>query len=158
MRDFVMGLLAGLLLAGVTGWYWVAGRKAAPVQRAQQQMATGLEHAVDKLGTKLEAFELRGADIKEDLARTGQVARRRARAISATVTDATSDARITAAIKAKLIADKELSAWNITVSTTDAVVTLSGTVPSHDQIGRAMLLAMETAGVQEVLSTLKVKQ
>lgn len=157
MRDFFTGLLAGVLLTCATGWYWFVGRKTEPVQHAQQKVASGLEHVADEMGAKLEAFELRGTDIKEDLARTGQVVRRTVRSASSAVVDATADARITATIKAKLIADKELSGWNIAVSTTDCRVTLSGTVQTHDQIGKAMLLAMETAGVREVMSTLRVK-
>ena len=37
------------------------------------------------------------------------------------------------------------------------VVTLSGTVPTEDAISKAMLLALETDGVNEVISTLQVK-
>jgi osmotically-inducible protein OsmY len=37
------------------------------------------------------------------------------------------------------------------------VVTLSGTAPSPDAISHAMLLAMETDGVREVISTIQVK-
>jgi hypothetical protein len=158
MRDFFLGLLSGLLLAGATGWYWFVGRKAEPVRRAQTKMATGLEHVVDKVEAKLDAFQLRGTDIKEDLARTGQVVRRNVRAFGTNVADATADTRITATVKAKLIADHDLSAWHIAVSTTEGRVTLSGTVQTHDQIGKATLLALDTAGVREVMSTLKVKQ
>ncbi len=158
MRDFIMGLLAGILLTCVTGWYWFAVRKSHHVQHAQEKVATGIAHVVDKMEAKLDAFQLRGSDIKEELARTGQVVRRNVRAFGANVADATADARITATIKAKLIADKDLSAWQIAVSTTDGRVTLSGTVQTHDQIGRAMLLAMETAGVRDVKSTIQVKK
>ncbi len=157
MREFFMGLLSGLLLAAVTGWYWFVGRKTEPVQHAQVKVATEIELMVDKMEAKLDAFELRGSDIKEDLAHTGQVMRRNVRAFGAGVVDATTDTRITATVKAKLIANKELSGWNIAVSTSESRVTLSGTVETHDQIGKAMLVAMETAGVREVMSTLKVK-
>jgi hyperosmotically inducible protein len=68
------------------------------------------------------------------------------------------DARITAAIKAKLLTSKELSAWNISVNTTAGVVTLSGIVDSPDEIGRAMVIAMDAEGVREVISTLQVKK
>jgi len=37
------------------------------------------------------------------------------------------------------------------------VVTLSGTVASPEHISKAMLLAMETGGVREVVSTLQVQ-
>jgi len=71
--------------------------------------------------------------------------------------DTTADARITAAIKAKLLGDHDLSAISISVNTTGGIVTLSGTVPTPAAISKAMLLAMETDGVQEVISTLQVK-
>ena len=64
---------------------------------------------------------------------------------------------VTAAIKAKLVASRDLSALNISVSTTAGVVTLSGHVSSPENIGKAVLLAMQTDGVREVISTLQVK-
>ncbi|HEY9175420.1 MAG TPA: BON domain-containing protein, partial [Verrucomicrobiae bacterium] len=72
--------------------------------------------------------------------------------------DATADARTTAAIKARYVADSRLSALRISVNCTDGRVTLSGTVSSVEDISHAMLLAMESAGVREVVSTLQVKQ
>ena len=45
----------------------------------------------------------------------------------------------------------------ISVSTTDGRVTLSGNVANARLIGKAMALALETDGVREVSSTLKVK-
>ncbi len=73
------------------------------------------------------------------------------------IADATADARITAAIKGKLLASRDLSALNISVNTTAGVVTLSGFVSSSEDISKAILLAMETDGVREVVSTLQVK-
>jgi len=57
-----------------------------------------------------------------------------------------------------MLADRELSALSISVNTTEGVVTLSGTVSSSENVSKAMLLAMETDGVREVISTLQVKQ
>ena len=73
------------------------------------------------------------------------------------VKDVAVDARITATIKARLLKEPQLSAWDISVSTTDGRVTLAGSVSSHDLIGRAILLAYETDGVREVVSTLQTK-
>jgi osmotically-inducible protein OsmY len=42
------------------------------------------------------------------------------------------------------------------VSTTDGVVTLSGKVDSAQLVSRAMLLALETGGVRQVISTLQI--
>jgi len=67
------------------------------------------------------------------------------------------DAAITAKIKARYAIDHDLSVFGISVNTTDGRVTLAGNVTSHQQIGKAMLIAMETDGVREVNSTLQVK-
>ena len=76
--------------------------------------------------------------IQEEMARTGEVVRRRARELGAVVADAAADTRITTEIKAALLRDPDLSAWNVSVSTTDGRVTLFGDVTSTAQIGRAI--------------------
>lgn len=158
MKAFFAGFALGIILTAATGWYFAFARKDERVMHAQDVVAGHLEHAVDVMNARLDAFELNGKDVREDLTRTGRVVRRRAREAGAAIADATVDTRITATIKAKLIADRELSAWNISVNTTGGHVTLAGTVASHDLIGRAMLLALESDGVSEVTSTLQVKQ
>ena len=70
--------------------------------------------------------------------------------------DVTADARISTAIKGKLAADPDLSALAISVNSTQGVVTLSGTVPSHQALSKAIRLALETEGVHKVESTLQV--
>src|SRR6266542_3992536 len=59
-------------------------------------------------------------------------------------------------IKTKLLAEPGLSALAINVDTTDGLVTLSGKVDSHEQIAKAVKLAMATEGVHKVISTLQV--
>ena len=44
------------------------------------------------------------------------------------------------------------------MDTNDGVVTLSGTVSSHEDIAQAMKLAIDTEGVHKVVSSLQVKQ
>ena len=68
-----------------------------------------------------------------------------------------SDTAITAKIKAKYTMERDLSMFGISVNTTDGRVTLAGNVTSPQQIGKAMLIALETDGVREVNSTLQVK-
>lgn len=157
LKDFFTGLLVGVILTALTGWYVAIGRKSDRVRQAQNAVASGIETTVGAIESRIDAFELRGKDIKEDLAQTGRVVRRSVRAVGGAVADATSDTRLTAAIKAKLAMNSELSAWNISVTTTDGVVTLAGSVATHDQIGKAILLALETDGVKEVASTLRVR-
>ena len=71
--------------------------------------------------------------------------------------DATADARIVTAIKAKYAADPDLSVWKISVSCDQGRVSLSGTVSAEDDIGKAVALALDVDGVRDVTSTITVK-
>ena len=158
MKEFFIGLMVGAVLSLGTAWYFAVGRNQPGMRRAQDTTAAAIQRAVDAMDAKLTAWHLTNEDIKQDLARDGRVVRRSARDFGSAVADAASDARITAAIKTRFVADKELSAWTIAVSTTAGHVTLSGTVPAHRLIGKAILLAMETSGVRQVSSTLQAKK
>ena len=57
-----------------------------------------------------------------------------------------------------LLRDPELSAWDVSVTTTDGHVILSGDVTSTEKIGRAILLSYETPGVRDVTSVLQVRE
>ncbi len=146
MRDFFIGLIVGAFLTAGTGWYFTVARKNPRVV-----------HAWDAVDAKMTAWHLRGDDIKDELNRTGKVLRRQASEFGVAVANATSDAAITTKIKAKYAIDRDLSAFGISINTTDGRVTLAGNVTSHQQIGKAMLIALETDGVREVNSTLQVK-
>lgn len=147
MKNFLIGLIVGAFLMGATGWYFIVARKDPRVQ-----------HTWDAIDAKLSAWHLRSEDIAEEMSHTGKVLRRQARDFGSAVADASSDAAITGKIKAKLAVDHDLSAVSISVNTTDGRVTLAGNVASPDQIGKAMLIALETDGVREVNSTLQVKK
>jgi hypothetical protein len=95
--------------------------------------------------------------IRDELARTGKVIRKKAEQAGAVISDAAADARITTEIKGKLAVESDLSALKISVNTTDGVVTLSGTVSSTDAIQKAMKIALAVDGVTQVVSTLQVK-
>ncbi len=146
MKDFFVGLLVGALLTAGTGWYFVVARNDPRVG-----------HAWDVLNAQLAAWHLDGDDVRDELKSTGKVLRRQARDFGATMASASSDASITAKIKAKYLVERDLSVFGISVNTTDGRVTLAGNVASHAQIGKAMLIALETDGVREVNSTLQVK-
>ncbi len=155
MRILLALILVALLVGGY--FYFADGRKKETVQQTESDLASRAVRLKETIQDKLKNFSLRADDIKDDLSRSGKVVRQKAREVGAAVADATADARITGAIKAKLIADPDLSALSISVNTTDGVVTLSGSVSSHENIGKAMLLALETDGVREVVSTLQVR-
>ena len=111
----------------------------------------------EALKAKLETLDLRGDQIKDELARTGKIVRRRARELGSEVADATADTRIVTAIKAKYAVAPDLSMWKISVSSDQGRVTLSGTVSTEENIGEAVALALEVDGVRDVTSTLTVK-
>lgn len=94
--------------------------------------------------------------IAEELKRTGQVVRRKATVAGRQLAEATEDGRTTAAIKAKIAMDPELSALDISVDTTDRRVTLAGRVDDPEDVARAVRIAMERDDVDEVISTLQV--
>src|SRR5947207_2675551 len=156
MRVF-LALIIGIVI-GVAGlWYLGTHRGHSSVQNVGNEVENAAKSVGDAVHEKLRVLDLRTNDIKDELARTGQVVRRKAREAGQAIADATADARITAAIKGKLLANRDLSAMSISVNTTGGIVTLSGTVPTAQDISKAMLLAMETEGVKEVVSTLQVK-
>jgi hyperosmotically inducible periplasmic protein len=153
----LLALIIGVAVGAAAVWYFGTNDGHDRVHKAGTQIQDAARSAGNALEEKLKILDLRTNDIKEDLARTGRVVRRTAREAGQAIADATADARITGKIKAKLVASRELSALSISVNTTAGVVTLSGTVPSTEAISKAMLLAMETDGVREVVSTLQVK-
>jgi osmotically-inducible protein OsmY len=63
---------------------------------------------------------------------------------------------LTSKIKAKIALDDTLEASNVSVSTADGVVTLTGTVASQAQHTRVLQLARETDGVKSVTDRLTV--
>lgn len=137
-------LLFGIAL-GVAGTWWVL------VEEAPRR-----EGRTDTTASRTDEGKV-SKDAEEDLESSGQAVRRKARDFGEAIADAASDAAITTTIKGKLIAHSELSAWDISVSTTDGRVTLSGEVDSTKLIGEAIKLAMEVDGVRDVASTLTVK-
>lgn len=146
--------MAGIVIGGAIVWYIESRRSPTPKAGELQSPIAAAGHA---LQDKLRSLNLSTEEIKDEMAREGRVIRQKMQEAGQTVADATSDARTTAAIKGKLIADPDLSALNVSVNTTQGVVTLSGTVSSEEKIGKAMLLALQTDGVHEVISTLQVK-
>jgi len=154
---FLLVLILGISIGAAAVWYYREHNHQAPNQSTGEQIESAAKSARDTIQDKLRSLNLRGSDISNELARTGRIIRQQAHEAGQVISDATTDARITAAIKAKLVRDPDLSVWNISVNTTDGVVTLSGTASSAENIGKAVFLAMETEGVRQVISTLQVK-
>jgi len=116
-------------------WLFVDGRSDR-LERAQSEIADGARKVKGVLQEELGQIPLDKHALK----------------------NAANDARITARIKARFLADADLSALSISVNTTDGVVTLSGTVSSPENINKAMQLAIDLEGVREVISTLQARR
>jgi hyperosmotically inducible periplasmic protein len=166
MRGFFNGLVLGIILGAVG--FWFVQKKAAEHPEAQQRYQEAAANAFtnasvaasnmsDALRAKLDTLDLHGDKIKDELARTGKIFRSKTQNLGEKVADVASDARAVTEIKAKYLADSTLSAWSISVSCDQGHVTLSGTVSSADDIGRAVALALDADGVTDVTSTLAVK-
>jgi len=166
MRGFLNGLIIGIILGAVGFWYLQkkAGEHPEAEQRYEQSAAelrtnasAAAQNMSDALRAKLDTLDLHTDQIKDELARTGKIFRSKTQDAGTQVADAASDARAVVEIKAKYAEDKTLSAWNISVGCTQGHVTLSGSVSSPDDIGRAVAMAMDADGVHDVTSTLVVK-
>src|SRR5438874_6683171 len=90
-------------------------------------------------------------NFKQDLAHSTEAVEDRAKKAGAAIENATTNARTTATVKARLSKELGLSALaDISVDTTDGLVTLSGSVSSKEEINKAVKVAAETEGVQKV--------
>ena len=166
MRRLLNGLVIGLIL-GAAGFWFIqkkANEHAEAQQRYEQSMtdagAAASEAAADfsdAMKAKLNTLDLQAGQIKNELLKTGEVIRRKAHDIGEQAVDDTSDLRAVTEIKAKYAGDSTLSVWKISVSCHQGHVTLSGTVSSPDDIGKAVALALDADGVRDVTSTLQVK-
>jgi osmotically-inducible protein OsmY len=156
MRIF-LALIVGVAIGIAAVWYFNHDKNNSQFRSAGQEIKSTAQSAGDALNDKLKSWRLDRNSISDELARTGRVIRDKANQAGQSLKDATADGRVTGAIKAKYVKDPDLSAWDIHVSTTGGVVTLSGTVSSPDLIGKAMELALDTDGARQVISTLQVK-
>ena len=100
----------------------------------------------------------RNRDLQKDLSRSTEAVEEKAKKAGAAIADVATNARITAAVKTRLSTGLGLSALgDISVDTTDGLVTLSGMVSSKEDINKAVKIAAETDGVHKAISTLQVK-
>jgi hypothetical protein len=118
MRRFFNGLVIGIILGAVGYWYVAKKmrehpeaeqRAEASAGQAQASAGEAAGHFSDAFKARLEALDLRGDQIKDELANTGRIVRRKARDLGEQVADATADARTVADIKASYAVDPNLS-------------------------------------------------
>jgi len=166
MRGFFNGLIVGIILGAVG--FWFVQKKAREHPEAQQRYQQSAEqfrssaddaahNLSDAMRAKLDTLDLQTDQIKDELARGGEIIRHKAHDIGGKAADAASDTRAVAEIKAEYAKDPTLSAWNISVTCNQGHVKLSGTVQSPEDIGKAVALALDADGVRDATSTLVVK-
>jgi len=129
MKTFT-GFLLGLILGGAAMYFVMSPRARETVKDEAAEL-------------KVKAAE-KAPDVKAKLEKAGQSAAK-----------AADEARITTAIKAKYAVDPDLSAIQISVNTTEGLVTLSGRVKTPELGEKAVTVAKSVEGVQEVKSTLQ---
>ncbi|MEB0030688.1 BON domain-containing protein [Undibacterium sp. RTI2.1] len=71
---------------------------------------------------------------------------------------AVDDSMITAKVKSALVADKEVSALKINVTTKQGVVILTGAVPSVAASDRVLKMVASIEGVKDIQNQLQVSQ
>jgi hypothetical protein len=94
--------------------------------------------------------------IARELRATGRVVRRKVVEAGHQLEESTRDARTTAKLKARFALDPELKTREIHVDTEDGRVTLKGRVDTHEELARAIRMAVEEDNVLEVTSTIQV--
>jgi len=155
MKRMLLGFFAGLAVGAFAVWYFQDGA----AQGRPRQDRDSISGAGERLRTTVQdkVGEIRTDDFKRELERAGLVVREKLAKAGEAISDATADARITAAVKGRFLKEPGLSSLRISVDTTDGLVTLSGTAGSQEEVNKAVRLALETEGVRKVVSTLQVK-
>lgn len=75
----------------------------------------------------------------------------------AAIVDAREDARIEAEVKARLVAERNANLTRLGVTSTEAIVRLTGAVESAGEKARAEAIAKEVPGVKRVVNNLEVR-
>jgi len=118
----------------------IAEAKVA-ADEAKQNAKRGLDQAAQTTKEKSEQLSKKTEELSQKAERVGQQV---------------SDATITAAVKADIAKDPDLSALRINVDTNEGKVSLSGTAPSAAAKQRAETIAMNEKGVTGVDNKLVV--
>jgi hyperosmotically inducible periplasmic protein len=139
-----------------------AARKlGAQLQQGAREIQTKAGPAAREAGRELQQGAQKvGAELAPAARQAGDALARGARQVGdqvgPAVRRAAADAALSATVKAKLIADPEVKATKIDVSTVDGVVTLSGRVETTAEHAAALRVAKGTDGVHRIVDALQV--
>src|ERR1700759_2255006 len=113
MKKFLVGLLLGIAIAVAAIWYY--RDKNPHAHEAKEDLKNAATETKDFVKEKVDSLNLNSDTIKDEMAKTERVVWQKAQSIGHSIADAPADARITTEIKAKLVADPDLSALSISV-------------------------------------------
>jgi hyperosmotically inducible protein len=119
----------------------IAQAKSA-AEEAKQNAKRGIDEAAQKTKEKSEQLSKKTEELSQKAGKVGQKV---------------NDATITAAVKADIAKDPDLSALRVNVDTTDGKVSLSGQAPNEQAKQRATQIAQNEKGVTSVDNQLAVQ-
>lgn len=101
-------------------------------------------------------WQLDADNLKAELEKNGRIVREKATTARESTAMTGDNAQIVTVVKSKLVADPEIFASKIQVGADQGVVSLTGSAGSADLVGRAIQLALDTEGVNRVVSSLTI--
>ncbi|HEX2854906.1 MAG TPA: BON domain-containing protein [Opitutaceae bacterium] len=110
----------------------------------------------DAFTRRRDEWHLDADNLKSELEKNGRIVREKTTATGESVAPTADDAQIVTAVKGKLVADRDIFASKINVGADQGVVSLTGSAGSADLVGRAIQLALDTNGVNRVVSLLTI--
>jgi hyperosmotically inducible protein len=126
-----------LLLAGALGSFF--GLATVQAEGTAEKAGQQFDRAADKAGQA-------ATDVKESASRAAE-----------STGEYMDDSAITAKVKWAILRDPDLKTLEISVATTDGVVSLTGVVDSQQSIDRAAAVARDTPAVKSVENHLTVR-
>ncbi len=133
----------------------IAQEAEKSVEKAEEKMEEAAKMAKESAEKVVKAMALGAEELKKEMAEKGKIIRKKEE-VGEEATQQIEDSVITSKIKAKYAASPELSAFDISVDTSQGVVNLTGTVDSYGSVAKAIEIALDTEGVKEVEALLQV--
>ena len=143
MKKALLIFLIGVVAGAGGFWFFQQGKSRNRYAEAKDRIT----YTAWKVGKSLKEFT---DEIKQELSRSGEIVREKTGAVGTAI----SGASVTAHLKGKYLLEPGLR--SVSVDTTDSVVSLGGEVRTHEDIARAMKIALETDGVTKVVSKIQV--
>lgn len=119
------------------------------------EVASASEAKLD-LPARMSEWKLNPDDIRSELASSGEIVR--AKKIGAGEPTGPMDGLIISQVSSKLRDEASTSALAIDVSADKGIVTLQGSAKSLEQIGKAIAISLDTPGVVQTVSKIKLEE